>query len=346
MADMANYWSERGWRVTLATWSGPEIEDFYSLAPGVTRVWLDVYSPNSSFVTKARSNIARVLKFRNFLRESRPHAVLSFIHTSNVLTIVAAYGLPLRVVISERGTPGQPDEDGTYPWRILRKLIYARSDAVTALNPEAAAWLRRECGVDVTIIPPALRPVPDTKVARETFILAVGRLHPTKGFDLLIKAYARLAADFPTWRLTLIGSGPDKSILMGLCEELSVRDWVDFMEPVRDVDAWTARAGLVVLPSRSEAFGNALLESMAMGAPVISTNRPGPASLIEDGVNGRLVPAEDIDSLARVMAELMSQPDVRAGLGLEAIKVRERFGRDRIMRQWATTLLPDVFAQT
>jgi glycosyltransferase involved in cell wall biosynthesis len=111
---------------------------------------------------------------------------------------------------------------------------------------------------------------------------------------------------------------------------------------MHDVERWMARAGVVVLPSRFEAFGNAVLESMAMGAAVISTNCPGPASLIDDGVNGRLVPVEDSDNLARVMAELMSQPEIRAKLGCEAMKVRERFAQDRIMQQWAATLLPDL----
>jgi glycosyltransferase involved in cell wall biosynthesis len=272
---------------------------------------------------------------------------LSFIHTSNVLTIAAACGLPLRVVVSERGCSGNAGEERLYSlsfyWRLLRKLLYAQSDAVTALNAEAAEWLRRECRVDAKVIPPAaLRLLPDMTVAREPLILAVGRLHPAKGFDLLIRAYARLAGAFPTWRLTLIGKGPERSILIGLCEELNLGRRVEFMDPTRDVDTWMARAGLIVLPSRFEAFGNTVLESMAMGAPVISTNCPGPASLIEDGVNGRLVPVEDSASLERVMAELMSQPEVRARLGLEAMKVRGLFRQDRIMRQWAATLLPDL----
>jgi GalNAc-alpha-(1->4)-GalNAc-alpha-(1->3)-diNAcBac-PP-undecaprenol alpha-1,4-N-acetyl-D-galactosaminyltransferase len=149
MSEMANYWAQRGWHVMLATWSGPEIEDFYSLDPAVSRVWLDVHSPNSSFFAKARSNLARVFRLRRLLRASRPNVVLSFIHTSNVLTIVATGGLPLRVVVSERGCAGQVGEESLYSlsfsWRVLRKLLYARSDAVTALNEESAEWLKRAC---------------------------------------------------------------------------------------------------------------------------------------------------------------------------------------------------------
>jgi len=344
MSEMANYWAQRGWRVTLATWSGPNIEDFYSLDPEVSRVWLDVHSPNSSLFAKARSNLARVFRLRRLLRASRPDVILSFIHTSNVLTIVAAAGLPVRVVISERGCAGQVGEESLYSlsfsWRALRKLLYARSDAVTALNCESAQWLKKACRVEATVIPPALRPLPEIRVEREDLILGVGRLHAAKGFDLLLKAYARVISDFPNWRLVLIGKGPQRSMLINLCEELNLTRRVEFLDPVRDVHLWMARAGLVVLPSRFEGFGNTVLESLAMGAAVISTNSPGPASLIEDRTNGRLVPVDDSESLTRVMAELMSQPETRVRLGGAAMNVRKRFRQDRIMRKWEGTLLP------
>ena len=96
-----------------------------------------------------------------------------------------------------------------------------------------------------------------------------------------------------------------------------------------------ARAGLVVQPSRFEGFPNVLLESMGVGAPVISADCPsGPADLIQDGVNGRLVPVEDVTSLARVMAELMADPKAREILGNEATKVRQLFRQDLIMDRW------------
>src|ERR1700722_3867512 len=344
MSDMANYWAARGWGVMIATWSGPEIEDFYALAPSIKRVWLDVRSSDSTFITMARSNLARIFRLRKLLRAVHPDVVLSFIQISNVLTIAAAYGLPLRVVVSERGCVGNAGEgDVSFYWRLLRKLLYAQSDGVTALNVEAADWLRRECRVDAKVIPPAaLRPLPDVAIEREPLILGVGRLHAAKGFDVLIKAYARLIAAFPTWRLMLIGKGPERAALIGLCADLNLRERVEFLEPMRDVESWMARAGVVVLPSRFEAFGNTVLESMATGAAVISTNCPGPVSLIEDGMNGRLVPVDDVESLAIVMAELMTQPETRAALGHEAMKVRERFQQDRIMEQWAATLLPNL----
>jgi hypothetical protein len=70
MSEIAGYWAERGWRVTLATWSDPEIEDFYTLSPVVSGMLLHVHSPSSSIFAKARSNIARVFRLRRLLRAS------------------------------------------------------------------------------------------------------------------------------------------------------------------------------------------------------------------------------------------------------------------------------------
>ena len=176
---------------------------------------------------------------------------------------------------------------------------------------------------------------------RENLILAIGRLVPQKGFDLFLEAFARIAPEFPQWRAAIAGEGPDREALERLSAELGVRGRVDFVGHVRDVESWMARASLVVQPSRFEGFPNAVLESMGMGAAVISADCPaGPAELIEDGINGRLVPVEDVEALAEAMAELMGDPALRLRLGREATRVRERFRQDSIMAQWEAVLVP------
>ncbi len=342
MSDLANYWSKRGCQVTLATWRGPEIADFYALDPRVNRVWLDVFSPNISFVHKMRSNIDRVFRLRRLLRRERPDAVLSFIDVSNLLTLLASIGLRLRVVVSERGCADPAPTTGNAAWvyslsrywRLLRKLLYRRAFVVTALNHDSARWIASECGVPVRVIPVAVRELSEIAVSREPMVLAVGRLHAVKGFDVLLRSFERVSPAFPDWQLTVIGEGPERPSLVQLCVDLGIADRVSFVHPVQDVERWMARAGLVVQPSRSEAFGNVILESMAMGAAVLTTNCAGPASLIEDGVNGRLVPIDDVQALTEAMLALMSQPELRRRLGAEAGKVRQNYRQSAVMALW------------
>jgi GalNAc-alpha-(1->4)-GalNAc-alpha-(1->3)-diNAcBac-PP-undecaprenol alpha-1,4-N-acetyl-D-galactosaminyltransferase len=340
LADMANYWNSKGWRITLATWAGPSSEDFYELDSGVQRVWLDVESPSPSLLGKFLGYIRRIRKFRRMLANARPDAVLSFIDTSNVMTLLACMGLALRVVVSER-VNGAANASIPWVWRASRIVTYWRANAVVAQTPDAARWIKRLCGVEAVAIRNPLRALPEADGPRESKILAVGRLTRQKGFDLLIQAFAGVAQEFSNWRLVIIGAGPEHSALLSLTEQLKLGDRVEFRPPVKDIELWMSRAGLVVQPSRFEGFPNVILEAMGMGAAVISADCPsGPAEIIVDGVNGRLVPVDDVAMLTRVMSELLHRPEERLRLGREAKKVRQAFRQDLVMKQWENCVTP------
>ena len=221
----------------------------------------------------------------------------------------------------------------------MRRVLYQRAHAVVAQTVDAAEWLRQKCRVPVTVIPNALRCLPDPAGPREALIVAVGRLTQQKGFDLLLRAFAQISPRFEGWRLAIIGEGAERQSLLRLSAELLPSDRVRFVGQIANVTDWMSRAGLVVQPSRFEGFPNVVLESMGLGAAVISTDCPsGPADLIQEGVNGRLVPVEDVGALAGVMAELMSKPGERARLGHAAMEVRERYRQDVVMGMWETCL--------
>jgi GalNAc-alpha-(1->4)-GalNAc-alpha-(1->3)-diNAcBac-PP-undecaprenol alpha-1,4-N-acetyl-D-galactosaminyltransferase len=341
LADMANYWAAKGVSVTFATWTGAEVEDFYRLDGRIRRAYLDVPSKSGgALARKIVAQVQRALKLRKLLSVVGPDAVLSFLTESNVLTILAAARLRTRIVISERA---QPASDTTLaPWlRTLRRILYAYSDVIVAQTNDAAEWIRANCRKRAVVIPNSLRVMPNPVQTRERIVVAIGRLSRQKGFDLLLRALALVAPSFPDWSAVIIGQGLERERLQQLSNELGLRERVRLLGEIRDVETWLARAGIVVQPSRFEGFPNVVLEAMAMGAAVISADCPaGPAELIDDGVNGRLVPVEDVEALASVMTELMSQPQVRVDLGREAMKVRQRFQQDLIMVRWEELLLP------
>jgi len=208
MADMANYWSEKGWQVTLATWSGPELADFYALSPEISRTWLHVDAGRGSVIGDIRAFAARLAKLRALLRKAQPDVVLSFIDVSNVLTILAAWGLGVRVVVSERTHPGL-NHTVSRPWKMLRRVCYGWADQVVAQTQDAAQWIERHCKTAVLVIPNSLRALPQAVSQRESLIIAVGRLSKEKGFDVLLEAFARIRAQFPDWRVCIIGEGPE-----------------------------------------------------------------------------------------------------------------------------------------
>ena len=344
LADMANYWNRKGWRVTLATWAGPASEDFYELDSGVRRVWLDIGEGRAPLLARPWSYVRRICKLRATLAMTRPDAVLSFIDTSNVMTLLACVGSSWRVVVSERSN-GAANARMSPIWRALRVATYWSADAVVSQTPDAARWISRRCRVQAVVIPNPLRALPDIESPREFMVLAVGRLSREKGFDLLIRAFSGLMREFAEWRLVIIGDGPERSSLLRLSEQLGLAGRVDLMAPEKNIESWMARAGIVVQPSRFEGFPNVVLEAMGMGAAVISANcRSGPAEIIKDGVNGRLVPVEDVAELTRVMSELLRHPEERARLGREARRVRQDFRQDLVMKKWEICVAPRLCA--
>jgi glycosyltransferase involved in cell wall biosynthesis len=337
LSDMAAYWAGKAWQVTLATWSGPDLADFYTLPPSVDRKWIDVRS-GDSFLARIRANFERVLELRRLLVASKPDVVLSFITVSNVLTIIAAAGLPARVVVSERTSPGvyfsvEPQ------WRALRRLCYRWADKVVVQTKDAAKWVEENCRVKPIVIPNPLRILPDIACERELLVIAVGRLSKEKGFDIVLEAFARISPDFPGWHLAILGEGPERQALLDLRDRLGLGGRAELLGQSREVEKWMARSGLVVHASRREGFPNVVLEAMGMGAAVICADcHSGPAELIKDGINGRLVPVGDVGALARAMSDLMSKPDLRRTLGQEASQVRQHYEQATIMRRWEACL--------
>ena len=342
LSELANYWAARDVTVTLVTWTGADATDFFRLHSRVRRVRLNVVSDERGFLRRFAFNVRRIRSLRRVLLAERPTAVLSFLTETNVLTILAALGLRTRLVISERANPAF-DTTVSRVWSALRRCLYSRSDLVVAQTHAAAQWVASNCGARTRVIRNVLRILPVLEREREPLIVAVGRLARQKGFDLLVRAFSQVAADFPRWSVAILGEGTERKSLLQLSSDLGVADRVVLIGQVEDVDSWLARAAVVVQPSRFEGFPNALLEAMGMGVAVISADCPsGPSDLIEDGVNGRLVPVEDVGALSAALRQLLSGPDVRARFGREAAKVREQFHPDRIMAEWNRCLLAQV----
>ncbi len=141
-------------------------------------------------------------------------------------------------------------------------------------------------------------------------ILAAGRLHVNKGFDILLKALV----DIPDAILWLAGSGPEEQALKKLCVDLNLNGRVRFLGWRNDVTALMKTADLFVCPSRHEGLGSIVMESWAHGCPIIATASQGPGEVIEDGVTGLLTPVDDVASLSAAIKKILNKGQLRRAL--------------------------------
>jgi glycosyltransferase involved in cell wall biosynthesis len=219
---------------------------------------------------------------------------------------------------------------------------YARLDLVTALTQGSADEYTDLLGgrVRVEAIPNGVTSLgmhhadPSAKL-----VVAAGRLGKRKGFDRLFPAWARVAPEFPEWRLAIFGGGPWARKLARLVDEFGLGASVQLRGNSPTLPEELAKASLFVMTSRREGFPMVLLEAMSVGLPVIAYDCPtGPRDIITDGVDGYIVRDGDTEALAASLAELMDADDERRRLGVAALDKAAAFDITLIAARWEALL--------
>ncbi|MGH8125315.1 MAG: glycosyltransferase family 4 protein [Rhodanobacteraceae bacterium] len=348
MTALANAWAQNGHAVTLITLTSGR-DDQYLLDAAVHRIALDVAGRSSNLLEAIANNWTRIRALRRAIRLSQPDALLSFLTRTNVLVLLAAGRWRARVIVSERTAPGGHWAGGI--WRALGRPLYRRAAAVVAQTRRGADELEATLGCTVKVIPnpvesgcgdsasgipAATDPV---RCGSSRTLLAVGRLVPKKGFDLLIDAFARIADRHPDWKLVILGEGRLRGILTQAIAAHRLADRIALPGFDKFIREAMRRADLFVLSSRGEGFPNVLLEAMSEGMACVSFDcETGPRELITHGENGWLVPAQDTRALAAALDTLMRDDALRARLGAKAREAGTAYSIPEIIGQWNALL--------
>ena len=336
---LANALFERGWRVDVISlrWR----TSFFPLDARIEPIDLsgDLVDARG-LVRRLRGALRRWSRWRRYLREQRPDVVLAMLPLANVMAVFGTRGMDVPVVISERNDPAVQRLRADWEW--LRRRTYRRADVVTANSAGALATIARAAPAARQVLVPNAVNVPTTVAplaSERPWFAAVGRLNRQKAFDVLLEAFARIAARVPDWDLRIAGTGPEAGALAAQATRLGIADRVHWHGQLEDPFPLLAGAGALVLPSRHEGVPNAMLEAMALGrAVIVSDASSGPLEYVTDGANGRVVAVDAAADLATVMAELADDPALRARLGAAARERVASLRPDAITEQWMAVL--------
>lgn len=309
------------------------ISSFYSLLANPGHLW---FKPRTVLFSKLRPRTIKYLpSFVSYLKNNQPDFVFSAFTDVNLVALLALRiaKVPVKIVVSEHepwtDQTGESIINSKRKWRIsLSELskLYTEAKAIVAVSYGFAEDVASAIRLDKNRISTIYNPVISSDFFQQSkkevdhqwlkqkdcpVVLGVGRLVYQKNFSLLIKAFSRVRKLRST-KLIILGDGKERNKLKQLVQDYNLSNEVDFPGFVDNPYAYMARADVFVLSSIVEPLGNVLVEALACGCPVVSTNCPsGPAEILDHGRYGSLVPVGDEKALAEEIISLLDNPPDR-----------------------------------
>lgn len=310
-------------------------------------VWLErvrEVAPVTDFAVRSfgrAETVGRARAFATWCADRR----IAVLHTADLPSNIfgqpaAAFArVPVRIANRRDVNPGRAVHE-----LVAQRISYSFAHRVVANCRAAADRLRFE-GVParkISVIPNGLDVdayAPRKPITLIRRVATVANLRREKGHDVLLDAAAIVLRRFPDAQFDIVGAGPERAALEARAEALSIGRAVSFLGHCEDIPARLAAADLFVLPSRSEAFPNAVLEAMAIGLPVIASAVGGVLEIIDHQQNGVLVHPGDANALAGQICALMADPIRAAQMGTAACTRAHEFSFNRMVASFERVYL-------
>ncbi|MBR5156650.1 MAG: glycosyltransferase family 4 protein [Clostridia bacterium] len=332
---LASEFAQRGTDVTIITQESTECG--YPLHPDVK-----IVATKTSCKTPVLRLFVRCIKLRKFVKKLKPNILISFMTLNNVLAIASLLGVRIPIIVSERIYPGAI----TGITAKMRSLLYPLCEGFVFQTDAAKEFFDKKIQErSAVIFNPLVDNIPPKSDETEKIIVTAGRMTKQKNHALLIKAFGGFIKENPDYKLVIYGKGEEQTNLENLIKELNLTDKVILPGTTKTLHNEMSKAEMFVLSSDYEGMPNVLAEAMAIGLPCVSTDcvGGGAKALINDRVNGILVPCKDEKALKDAMCEVASNAELAKTLGHNAAKIKETLSRESIAQQWLSYIEKVIF---
>ena len=321
-----------------------------AIAPDTPLHGLNPPGVKSSTVRMVRA----IAPLRQLIATEQPDLVCSVLDHANLAAVLACRGLKTRpkLLLSVQNSPYAQYHRAWHPMdrglMVLMARLYPEGDRIIALSQGVADEFQTLLGAKCPPISVIYNAGLDERVEQGAqavhladdaphatpLIVACGRLHDQKGFPDLLRAMAKVRQQVPA-RLWIVGEGPQRPLLERMIRQLGLTDAVQLLGFQPNPYQYMAAADVFVLSSRYEGFGNVVVEAMACGTPVVSTDcNHGPAEILEQGKHGILVPPGDPEALAKQLVRVLTHPQLRERLARQGLARSRHFHASAIAQHY------------
>jgi len=312
-----------------------------------------------NFGLKSSYSLVLFLKLIKYFRQEKANIFVSAFPRFNIISLLARIfsGSKIKIIITEHTTFSflpltakviSHKLFARFPLPVLIKSIYPKADAIICVSKGVAIDLCKfiHCLDKIRVV---YNPITNQKIkdlaeeeinhpwffdSQIPIILAIGRLAKTKDYPNLIGAFKKILDKMPA-NLVILGEGSEREKLEKLAYKLGLSNNIAFLGFQSNIYKYIKRASVFVLSSLQEGFGNVIIEAMACGTPVVSTDcLSGPREIIEHGKNGILVPVADKEILAMAIINVLNSPELRNKFSEAGEKRAEHFSIEKSVKEY------------
>ena len=347
LANKTNYLAKQGYEVLIVTTDQQGLPPFFPLDQRIRSLDLDVnYEENNgkSFLNKLLHYPLKQYRHRKrlaaVLKRERPDVTVSmFCNDAGFMTYIKDGSAKVLEIHFSKFKRLQYGRKGL--WRLADLWRSKQDEKVVKKFDKFVVLTEEDKGYwgslpNMTVIPNANTFVTDqTALLENKKVIAIGRYTYQKGFERLIEAWRMLSAQFPDWKLDIIGDGEEREALQNQIHAYGLENQIALLKPTRQIAQLYLDASLLVLSSRYEGLPMVLIEAQTFGLPIVAFQcKCGPKDVVADKETGFLVPEGDVKRLAKGMAALMKDEALRKEMGSKARLASLRYDENAIMRQW------------
>lgn len=327
---LANAWAKDAFEVEIALTRNPLC--FYNLDSRVI-----IHSISHPNLTKIKRIVMRIIGLRKLIKEVTPDYIVCFFAIESTYTMLAKAGLRRPLIYSEISDPHFPHQ--TFLQKCSRWFIDKTADYFVFQTEGAKKCYSTRAQKRSRVIWNPLNteaiPLHDHNSCRKE-IVSVGRLVDAKRHDVLIEAFSIVHAKHPEYMLKIYGEGELRENLQKQIYSLGLTNNAILCGAVSNIFEKVAEAEVFAFSSDYEGLSNALMEALATGIPCVTTDHTpgGGRELVENEVNGLLVPCRNSQALANAINYMIENPDKAKAMGKRALRIREQASLENITRQW------------